>query len=722
MAILGQGGMGAIYRAVDENLGIDVAVKENLFTTEEYARQFRREAIILANLRHPNLPRVSDHFVIKGQGQYLVMDYIEGEDLRERMDRLGAIPENDVITIGTTICDALSYMHSQNPPVLHRDIKPGNVKITPEGAIYLVDFGLAKIALSKIETSTGARAMTPGYSPPEQYGGARTDQRSDVYSLGATLYAALTGFIPEDSLAQVMGQTKLTPIRRRNKKVSRKLASTIEKSLMVHPEDRYQTAGEFKKALLSARSITRRRRTSLNTIPPTPYKNNKAIRDIPDKPAEKNPPPAEDTQNLIPISESYKPINKPQKEQQKHNWGCLFLSSFIIFLIAIVSFWKLNRPVAKQTIETVPAILETAVINTATQQATLENTASAADNPGLTPSGTKAVVQKVSQTPLPTETSTVRAGAGVIVTATPKFTANPAQSNNPTATPIGGGYGQLAFASKRSGKPQIWLVNLDDKEMKQITDMKGGACQPDWSPDGSKLVFISPCQSNQEIYRGAGLFVINADGSELTPILGVGGGDYDPAWSPDGNSIVFTSLRNGARPQLYKYNLLDNQVTKLTKEKFVRDFQPSWSPDGKQIVFISTRRGPYQIWIMDKNGNNQLRFSVSKDKKNTHPVWSPDGQIILYTQTKSKSSIPRLTGVRVSEQGVGEFPVYGLPEVIPMRNADYSPDGIWIAFEAWPEGSNHDIYIMLPNGAELTRITTDPSWDFDPAWRPTPSN
>jgi len=95
-AILGRGGMGAVYKAVDENLGIHVAVKENLFTTEEYARQFRREATLLAALRHPNLPRVTDHFVIPGQGQYLVMDYIEGEDLRSRIDR-GALPTERLV-------------------------------------------------------------------------------------------------------------------------------------------------------------------------------------------------------------------------------------------------------------------------------------------------------------------------------------------------------------------------------------------------------------------------------------------------------------------------------------------------------------------------------------------------------------------------------------------------------------------------------------------------
>ena len=93
--ILGQGGMGSIYRSIDNNLGVEVAVKENLFTTEEYARQFRREAVILASLKHPNLPRVSDHFVIREQGQYLVMDYIEGEDLRERQHCSGPRGERD---------------------------------------------------------------------------------------------------------------------------------------------------------------------------------------------------------------------------------------------------------------------------------------------------------------------------------------------------------------------------------------------------------------------------------------------------------------------------------------------------------------------------------------------------------------------------------------------------------------------------------------------------
>jgi serine/threonine protein kinase len=252
--VLGHGGMGSIFRAVDENLGVEVAVKENLFTIDDYARQFRREATILASLRHPNLPRVSDHFSIEDQGQYLIMDYIEGEDLQERLERLGPLDEEEVVFIGASICDALSYMHSRDPMILHRDIKPANVRITPNGGVYLVDFGLAKIITGDQTTSTGARAMTMGFSPPEQYGAARTDARTDIYSLGATLYTALTGFTPEDSLAQTMDQEELTPVRERNAKISKRVADAVEKALQVHPSNRWQMAAEFKNELLKAQS------------------------------------------------------------------------------------------------------------------------------------------------------------------------------------------------------------------------------------------------------------------------------------------------------------------------------------------------------------------------------------------------------------------------------------------------------------------------------------
>ncbi|MBG0787198.1 MAG: serine/threonine protein kinase, partial [Anaerolineaceae bacterium] len=184
-AVLAQSGMGTVYQAYDETLNIQVAVKENRYTTEVHSRQFRNEATLLAGLRHPNLPRVIDHFVLPDQGEYLVMDLIAGQDLQQCLGGLGQpMPEDAVIQIGVAVCQALEYLHSRKPPIIHRDIKPANLKQTPDGQIVLVDFGLAKLFQQGEKTTTGAAGSTSGYSPIEQYGQGVTDARSDLYALG----------------------------------------------------------------------------------------------------------------------------------------------------------------------------------------------------------------------------------------------------------------------------------------------------------------------------------------------------------------------------------------------------------------------------------------------------------------------------------------------------------------------------------------------------------
>ena len=149
----------------------------------------------------------------------------------------------------------------------------------------------------------------------------------------------------------------------------------------------------------------------------------------------------------------------------------------------------------------------------------------------------------------------------------------------------------------------------------------------------------------------------------------------------------------------------------------MRDSQPAWSPEGLEIAFITTRRGPYQIWIMDQAGEEAALLSRSGSLKDTHPDWSPDGLVIMFTQTELLGGVPRLVAMRVEDGNLIENRV--IREVIPMRESDYSPDGTWIAFESWPEGSNHDIYIMTPNGSGRQRLTDQESFEFDAAWRPT---
>jgi serine/threonine protein kinase/Tol biopolymer transport system component len=713
--ILGQGGMGSVYRAVDENLGVEVAVKDNLFTTEEYARQFRREAVILANLRHTNLPRVTDHFVIEGQGQYLVMDYIEGEDLRQRMERVGVLPEEEVITIGAAVCDALAYLGSRQPPIIHRDIKPGNVKITPQGHIFLVDFGLAKTLRGSQATTTGARAMTPGYSPPEQYGTARTDQRSDIFSLGATLYAALTGATPEDALARAMDQAELTPIRKHNPRITRRLATVIEKSLEVRPDDRYQIAEEFKQALFSASSSSRRREGDYIVAPPPIGE-----REIPDDSSlsplgvEENIPRAEErSPQVLPISTPLDMLainpspSKPRKRKKRS--GCLLatLLAVIILIGGGWGFYYYNPGLASRAVAQYwPGGLVSFPILPISTLTSLPIESEAATQTPVLPTETT-VIENVSVTDLPTATNTL----------SPTETNVPTETSTPIPTPFGGGSGQIAYASDASGIPQIYLIDVHGSGKRQLTDIIEGACQPSWSPDSKRLVFTSPCDGNKDYYPGSALYVINEDGTGLLPLPTMKGGDYDPAWSPDGIHILFSSVRNSGRPQLYLLNLEDNNVISLS-EKYAIDFQGVWSPDGREIIFISTRRSGQQVWVMDANGENQRQFTRSPDFMNFRPSWSPDMQMVLMTQMVEAGGIPR---VALAPYDYDNFTEYRIgQEKLPMREAVYSPDGYWIAFEGWEAGGSHNIYIIAATGSGLSQVTDDPRIEFDPVWRPVP--
>jgi len=247
--LLGQGGFGAVYRAWDTNLNRPCAVKENLETSPEASRQFSREATILANLSHPNLPRVTDHFSLPSQGQYLVMDFVEGDDLASMQQRQpGPVPVGKAQGWIRQVADALTYMHSLQPPVLHRDIKPANIRITPEGRAMLVDFGLVKVYDPHLQTTMGARAVTPGFAPPEQYGQGNTDARTDVYALGATLYTLVTGNEPLESVQRMIG--KQMPVAQQvNPQVPAAASRVIERAMNLEPSQRYQTMAEFSGAL-----------------------------------------------------------------------------------------------------------------------------------------------------------------------------------------------------------------------------------------------------------------------------------------------------------------------------------------------------------------------------------------------------------------------------------------------------------------------------------------
>ena len=201
MARLGNGGFGAVYKAGDEQFGNrPVAVKEmnrgGLAPLEiaGAAEAFKREALLLAKLQHPSLPRIYDHFTELGRW-YLVMDYIEGETLETHLDRLGRMRVDEVLRIGMQLCEVLNYLHNCQPPVIFRDLKPANIIVSPNRRIYLIDFGLARL-FDPAQSKNSSPFGSPGYAAPEQYDSPQTTARADIYSLGATLHQMLTGAYP----------------------------------------------------------------------------------------------------------------------------------------------------------------------------------------------------------------------------------------------------------------------------------------------------------------------------------------------------------------------------------------------------------------------------------------------------------------------------------------------------------------------------------------------
>ncbi len=257
---LGQGGMGAVYEAIDQRLDTTVALKETLFADERLRKQFEREARLLARLHHPALPRVSDHFS-EGDGQFLVMQFIPGDDLSEKMNRKrGPFPSDQVLTWADQLLDALDYLHTQDPQIVHRDIKPQNLKLTSRGQIILLDFGLAKGQagdISRVTTGASIFGYTPNYAPLEQIQGLGTDSRSDLYALGATLYHLMTGVKPPDALtraaAVVNGQPDpLALASVANPAVSPAIDQFLARAMAQSRDQRYSSAAEMRKDLHAA--------------------------------------------------------------------------------------------------------------------------------------------------------------------------------------------------------------------------------------------------------------------------------------------------------------------------------------------------------------------------------------------------------------------------------------------------------------------------------------
>ena len=352
------------------------------------------------------------------------------------------------------------------------------------------------------------------------------------------------------------------------------------------------------------------------------------------------------------------------------------------------------------------------------------NTSTPSPEPA-TPLPTLTVVPTTTSTTQPTNTTQPPTFTSAPTnTLIPGVIETPIVTNTPAlATPsvfLGGGSGQIAFASTRSGVAQIYLTDLTGENAFQLTNISSGACQPSWSPDGQRLVFISPCKGQEDVYFNTSLYLINVDGTQAIPLDASPGGNFDPAWSPDGKTIVFASLRTG-QMEIFTVNVDDpSTIIQLTNgAQRVEARMPTWSPDGTKLVYVVKRVGVYQIWIMNADGSEQTQIIRSGVAYTDYlPDWSPRGDLILFNQRCASTFCnPYLMSTSATDL-TNEQGLKVQINVVFIENIDYSPDGFYLAYEGVGEAGNVDVFYMTLSGGDRIRLTTDPSQDFHPAWRP----
>jgi serine/threonine protein kinase len=339
--LIGKGGMGAVYEAVDQRFNSTVALKQMFLDPNLDPKQaamvenaFKREAQTLHHLRHASLPRVSDYF-LDPNGHFLVMDYIQGNDLAKwlenRMRSTGKpFTEHEVLPWMKQVLMALEYLHEQTPPVIHRDIKPHNIKVTNQGQVYLLDFGISKgVSSMTAMLGTGKSsiyAYTLGYAPLEQIQGTGTGPRSDLFSLGATMYHMLTGTALDDNprldaltRAQATLQKQPDPLVP-PPGVSDRVCTVLMQSLALVPDERPDSATAMLQALESNQPAV-----TGATVPvsPPPAPTSPPHKVTPKTPPAPIPPPPTPT-----------PPPTPDPQTQIHNWR--FGALVILIILALV--------------------------------------------------------------------------------------------------------------------------------------------------------------------------------------------------------------------------------------------------------------------------------------------------------------------------------------------------------------------------------------------------
>lgn len=668
--VLGKGGMSTVYLAYQPSMDRTVAIKvlpREFLHDDTFLARFKTEVRTIAQLEHLHILPVYDAGEDRGI-PYIVMRYLSGGTLSDLVaTRLPTL--STVTRIVEQVADALDYAHERE--IVHRDLKPSNILLDSSGNAYLADFGIARVRQSS--GLTGSQVVgTPPYVAPEmvQKDGIVTTS-VDIYALATITYEMLTGVAPyedPDPMKVLMAHVlePVPSVREYDPTVSEEIDRVVQRGLAKTPQERYRTAGDFARELMRAAQVGVR--------PARPEPPGK--RDTPPVRQKRVPTPPPADVEVAPEIHPHE-AERVQPVRRRGGLGCLLVLGVIGAMLA--------------------AVVISAFVLTDGQPASLLGVLGGEE--GLL----TLFKPPVTYTPQPT------------VTLTPTR-----PSDAPTPVPGAGTPGglsqggRLAFASNRDGDYEIFLIDVDGSNLRQLTDNGWSDFDPAWSPDGKQIAYYSREGGDAEI------FVMNADGTDVHRLTDNDTDDVAPDWSPDGEWIAFSSNRDGDF-DIYLIQPNGSGLRPLTFND-LNDMSPSWSPDGTHISYYIKADSTYysaisELYVIDVQGGTPTRLT-NNETLDQWPDWSPDGLFLVYTSSY---------GVPVGERALFMLDI-SLSETGRVRlttgpghddDPAWSPDGTRVAFDSDRyEASGFDIFVYHIVSGLLEQITTEAGNDVAPAWQP----